>query len=127
MEEQTNIGQLEVGTIEREREMLEPKKVKIVNWSKKTVEKAHADKIEFEVKHPDKDEVIRISAVSFLRDKSVITLATWVNLDKENKIEKGSALAILIDKLGVKNLDELKEKEVDTETDDRGFLVFKVY
>jgi len=127
MEEQTNIGQIEVGTIEEEREKLEPKKVKIVNWIKKPVEKAHGDKIEFEVKHPDKEETIRISAVSFLRDKSVVTSGTWFNLDKEGKIQKGSALANLLKHLGVKNLNESQGKEIETETDDKGFLCFKAY
>ena len=127
MEEQTNIGQLEVGTIEEEIQKLEPKKVKIVNWTKKSVEKAHDDKIEFEVKHPNKEENIRISAVSFLRNKAVVTFGTWFNLDKEKKIQKGSALASLIKKLDVKNLDDLKNKEVETETDENGFLVFKAY
>ncbi|MFX0142036.1 MAG: hypothetical protein ACFFDN_50835 [Candidatus Hodarchaeota archaeon] len=127
MEEQTNIGQLEVGTIEEEREKLEPKKVKIVSWSKKPVEKAHGDKIEFEVKHPDKEESIKISGVSFLSNKKVITVGTWFNLDKENKIQKNSALAILLSRFEVKNLDETKEKEIDTEKDESGFLVFKAY
>lgn len=127
MEEQTNIGQLEIGTTEKQKLELEPKKVKIVSWAKKSVEKAHGDKIEFEVKHPDKEEIIRISAVSFLRNKAIITQGTWFNLDEEGKIQKGSSLAVLLNKLGVKNLNETKDKEVDTESDENNFLVFKAY
>jgi len=127
MEEQKNIGQLEVGTIESERELLKPKKVKIVNWNKKPIEKAHGEKIEFEVKHPDKTETIRISAVSFLRNKTIVTSGTWFKLDAENKIQKDSALAILLSKIDAKNLNETKGKEIETEVDENNFLVFKAY
>ena len=127
MEEQINVGKIEVGTIESDKELLKPKKVKIVSWNKKQIEKAHGDKIEFEVKHPDKEDTIRISAVSFLRNKSVITSGTWFNLDAENNIQKGSALTVLLEKLNAKNLDETNDKEAETEVDENNFLVFKAY
>lgn len=127
MNEQTNLGTLEIGTTEEEREYLKPKKVKIVSWVKKSVEKAKGDKIEFEVKHPDREETIKISAVSFLKNKAVITVGTWLSLDKEGKLQKGTGLVSLLNKLEAKSLDETKGKEIDTEADDRGWLIFKVY
>jgi len=125
MEEQ--IGQIEIGTIETERQKLKPKKVKIVSWKKTPIEKAHGEKISFEVKHPDKDENILISAVSFLEEKKIETRGTWFNLDKDGKISKGSSLAILLNKLQAKNLDETKDKEAETELDEKDYLCFKAY
>jgi len=127
MEEQANLGKLEVGTEESEKTKLEPKKVKIVSWKVKPIEKAHADKVEFVVKHPDRDEEITISSVAYLDGKSVITSGTWLNLDKQGKIQKGSALAIFLQKVGFNNLDEAVEKETETELDDKGYLCFRAY
>ena len=131
MQEQMNIGMLEVGTIDEKKELLEPNKVKIVDWEKKFIEKAHGDKIEFVVKHPDKEEPIRISAVSFLRGKQVITSGTWFNLDSEGKIKKASSLSIFINSLGAKNLNDTIGKEVETEASgidgNSKYLVFKAY
>jgi len=124
---QTNLGQTEIGTIEPEKQKLMPAKVKIVNYEIKAIEKARADKAIFEVKHPDKEETIHISAVAYLESKQVTTAGTWLNLDKENKIYKGSALAVLLKKLEAKNLDETKGKECDTEMDDNSYLCFKAY
>lgn len=125
--EQTKLGSLEIGTKELERTKLEPKKVKIVNWSVVPVEKAHAEKIEFEVKHPDKEENIYLSSVSLIDGKQVTTIGTWLNKDDEGKLQKGSALVRFLTKIGANNLDETKNKEIETELDDKGYLVFKAY
>jgi len=121
------IGQIEIGTKEPEKQKLEPKKVKIVSWRKTPIEKAHADKIEFEVKHPDKSESLYLSAVTYLDGKAIVTKGTWFKLDEDGKIVKNSSLAILLNKLQAKNLDETKDKEIETELDDKGYLCFKAY
>jgi len=127
MNEQTKLGQIEIGTIENENIKLSPAKVKIVSYEIKAIEKAKADKAIFEVKHPEKEETIHISAVAYLDGKQVTNSGTWVNLDKEGKIYKGSALAVLLSKTGAKNLDEIKDKEIETELDDNGYLIFRCY
>lgn len=113
-----------IGNIEPERTMLKPEKVKIVKVS--TEETPKAKKVVFEVKHPDKEETIKISSVAYLIDRNIKVSGTWYNLDKENNLQKGSALVTFLEKLGVKTIAEAVEKEVETELD-KGYLCFKAY
>jgi len=61
-----------------------------------------------------------------LKDKKVVNSGLWYNLDKEENIQKGSALATFLEKTGSKNLKELQGKEVDTELEGN-YLTFKSY
>jgi len=124
-EEQTELNK-GVGTIEPEKkEVLEPKKVKIVGVSLRDTAKGKI--LSCESKHPDKEETIRISSASYLKDKQVVTSGLWYSLDKEENIQKGSTLANFLEKLEVKTPAELEGKEVETELDDKQWLCFKVY
>lgn len=125
--EQTNLGQIEIGTKESEKSKLEPAKLKIVKHEIENIEKANAKKVVFEVKHPDREETIKISAVSYLDGKQVVTTGTWFNLDEDEKIVKNSSLANFLSFIDAKNLDDTKDKEVDSELDDKGYLAFKAY
>lgn len=116
---------LEIGTIESE-PALKPSKVKIVNIEIETIEKAKADKAVFEVKHPDRENTIKLSAVSYLDGKQVTTSGTWVLKDNDGKQRKGSALANLLIALGSKTLKEAIGKEISTELDGK-YLVFRIY
>ncbi len=116
----------EVGTIESEMQSLEPAKVQIVKVEVIEVGEKKNKKVNCLVKHPNREDPITISAVSYLRDKAVKTTGLWYNLDKEENIQKDSALAILLDKTNSKNLKELEGKEVDTELD-TNYLCFKAY
>ena len=118
--------EVEIGTTEPERSTLKPGKVKIVDVEVIDVEKANAKKLNCHVKHPDREETVVISSVSYLLEKQVVTKGLWYNLDKEEKIQKGSALARFLESVGVKKLIDLKDKEVDTELDGN-FLTFKIY
>lgn len=125
MEEQTELDK-EIGTIEPERkEALEPKKVKIVKVSLRNTKKGKI--VNCESKHPDKEENINISSVAYLRDKQIVNGGLWFTLDKEENIQKGSALAMFINKCDVKKLRELEGKEVDTELDEEKWLCFRAY
>jgi len=127
MEEQTNIGNLAIGTKETEKQKLKPAKVKIVNYLIEQVEKAKSNKVKFECEHPDKDEHIFISSASCLSNKQVITTGTWLNYDDDGLIVKQSQLATLMRFLGANTLNETKDKFCDTELDDKGYLCFKAY
>lgn len=116
-----NIG---LGTKEPIKAGLKPAKVKIVSVSVEPTAKAR--KIVFAVKHPDKEETIKISSVSFLDGREVKVVGTWLNLDSEGLIQKGSGLYVLLSKLGVSNIQEAVNKEIDTELDDK-YLCFKAY
>jgi hypothetical protein len=50
-----------------------------------------------------------------------------VNKDSENKIRKNSALALFLQFLKCKTIEELKNKEVEAITGETKYLVFKGY
>lgn len=126
MEKQDNLLEIGIGTLEQEKISLKPAKVKIVSVKTEPVIKAKAVKAIFEVKHPDKEETINMSSVNFLDGKEVRTSGTWINLDKNNQLQKGTALVILLNKIGAKHLTDSIGKEVDTELEGK-YLIFKAY
>jgi len=125
MEEQIELNK-EIGTLEPEKkEVLTPKKVNIVKVSLRDTPKGKI--VSCEVKHPDKEENIHISSLAYLRDKQVVNGGLWFTLDKEENIQRGSALSVLMNKLQAKTLKELERKEADTELDEKDWLCFKAY
>jgi len=125
MEEQTELNK-GIGTITPEKkEVLKPTKVKIVKVSLRDTKKGKI--VNCESKHPDKEENINISSLAYLRDKQITNGGLWFTLDKEGNIQQGSALAIFMEKLQAKTLNELVDKEPDTELDDKNWLCFKSY
>jgi hypothetical protein len=126
MEQQEELT-TEIGTTEKEQQILKPKRVKIVSVKLVAIEKAKSGKkVQCEVKHPDKDETFAMSSVAYLQDKQVVTRGLWFNKDKDGKIQKGSALAVFLDKTGVKTISSLVGKEVETDLDGN-YLCFKAY
>lgn len=122
-------GKVEIGT--KEYAKLKPEKVKIfgykVEMQKDRNEKDVGEKVSFICKHPDKPENIEISSIAYRKGKEIRTSGTWYQLDEDKLIAKNSALAILLVSLKAINLDETTGKEIATELDDRGYLVFKAY
>ena len=115
-----------IGTIEPERkESLKPTKVKIVKVSLRDTKKGKI--VSCESEHPDREDNLNISSVAYLRDKQVTNSGLWFTLDKEENIQKGSALATFLNKVGVNSPKELEGKEVDTELDEEQWLCFKAY
>lgn len=126
MEEQ-EILNMEVGTKESEMKKLEPKNVKIVEVKIPFIEKAKSHKAVFTCKHPDSENTIDISAVAFLDGKQVKSVGTWIKVDEDNKLQKGTGTTRLLEKLGVTKLNDAKGKEAQTDTEDNGYLCFKAY
>lgn len=118
--------EIEIGEIESENKSLEPKRVKIVDTEIVAVGEKKSLKVNCKVAHPDHDSVITLSSVAYLRDKKVITTGLWFNLDKEGKIQKGSALALFLNSLGAKTLKEIIGLDVDTDLEGK-YLCFKAY
>jgi len=117
----------EIGKIELEKKSLEPKKVKIVEIAIVEVGEKKNKKVNCIVEHPDyKDGTITISSVAYLKDKKVDNSGLWYNLDDEENIQKGSALATFLESTGSNKLSELVGKEVETELDGN-YLIFKAY
>lgn len=126
MEEQ-DILNLEVGEKEIQKKKLKPAKVKIVKVSVENIVKAKTFKAKFCCKHPDSENTIDISAVSFLEGRNIKTVGTWVNTDEDGKLQKGTGLTLLMERLGAKTLLSCQDKEIETEQDENNFLVFKAY
>ncbi len=106
---------------------LKPARVKIVKVEIEQVGEKKNNKLSCSVKHPDREELIKISGVKFESKGKLNVAGLWVNLDEDNKIRKGSALAVLMNFLNVRVPNELENKEIETSEDDKGYLVFKTY
>ena len=115
-----------IGTKEKEMKRLEPKKVKIVKVSVEPVGKEKNKKVVCQVEHPDADQLIAISSVAYLKDKSVKNTGLWYNLDEDGKLQKGSALVIFLQSTNAEKIIELEGREVETELDGN-YLCFKAY
>lgn len=125
MEEQTELKKA-IGNLDPEKkETLEPKKVKIVEVNLRDTKKGKI--LECVSEYPGREENIRISSVAYLRDKQVVNTGLWFTLDKEENIQKGSALATFLTKMNVETPADLVGKEADTELDEKQWLCFKAY
>lgn len=78
-------------------------------------------------KHPDKEDTIKISEIIFVTGKTVKTSTMWINLDEDGNIQKGSSVALLLDKYQVQNVNALEGKTLQTELDENKFLAIKAY
>ena len=128
MEPQKNLENWQtkaVGTEEAQR--LEPKEVRITAQSLEVVGKEpnQYEKIVFSCKHPDRDEVLKISDVKYIQGDKVVSRATWYKLDTKGAIQKGSSLAALMTAYGAETLGDLVGKSVKTAADEKGYLCLK--
>lgn len=114
-----------IGT--EERIQLKPVKVKIIKANVIIVGEKKAKKLVCDVKHPDKEEVIKISGAKTESKGKLEVNGLWYNVDSKDLIRKGSTLALLLNFLGANNIKELEGKECMTVEDDNGYLVFKGY
>lgn len=119
--------QLKIGT--EEAVSLKPAKVKILEVSIEEVGVKKAKKVVCLVKHPEASENIRISAVKYENKAKgkLETAGLWINKDSKALIRKGSALAVFMGLLNASIIGELANREVETVTDEKGYLCFKAY
>ena len=127
--EQTTIDIAKIG-IGKDEPQLEGKKVTINSFEVRPVvvnDKKVGDKVVFSCEHPDKHDNIVIIGIKYETKTQLKTSGIWLKLDKDNMIVFSSALATLMRYLKIKSIDEVKGKEIDTVTDEAGYLVFKAY
>lgn len=126
METQTN---LDVGIGNTEVSSLAPKLVKIESVEIRPVEikGKKNEKLVCRAKHPDREEPIEISQVKTERKGKLEVTGLWIAKDKDGKLIKNSALAVLLNTLGCKTPKELVGKEVPTILDEKGYLAIKGY
>jgi len=133
-QEEQDIFETEVGNLEPEKKTLSEAIITIVGYTKKT-EKSNGEKmktplVEILCKHPNKpEEPIKISKIKTLPSDQVVTRSLWVQLDKENKIQKSSAIDDLLKYHQVDTIKELVGKTMDTslENKESNFLCLKAY
>lgn len=122
-------GKIGIGT--KENVSLKPTNVKILGYKiemqKDKNDKDVGEKVSVICKHPDKEEQIEISSVSYKKGKEIKTSGLWFKLDQDQLITKQSALASFLNFLNSKNLDEIVGKEITTELDEKNYLCFKAY
>ncbi len=117
----------EVGT--KEPEILKPEKVKVekVDLAEVKFGSQTREKLVCSVKHPNKEELIDISKIKYQKKDKLQTSGLWYKEDEDGLIQKGTALAELLNFTGSKNIKELVGKEIDTVADEEGYLCFKAY
>jgi len=123
--ETQDVLNVETGT--KEVTTVSPKPVKIVKVTIEEVGEKKNQKAVFEVKHPDKEETIHISSVKYEVKGKLNLSGTWINLDEDKMLRKGSATSTFLAFLNVKTLKETEGKEVSTAEDEKGYLCFKAY
>ena len=123
----------EVGNTEQPKSTVAPKPVKIASCVVKTKNKdgkvMQTPLLQFMCKHPDKDELIMISKVKDFDGENTRTIGFWIQLDEDKNFYKGSAIDLVLKKLGCKTLEETYGKEIDTVTEskDSPYLCLKAY
>jgi len=127
--EKTDFGKIGVGT--KENVSLKPAFVKVVSYKiamqHNRDDKEIGEKVSLTCKHPDKDELIEISAVSYRKGKEIKTSGMWFKLDADGLIPKQSALACFLVSLNAINLDQLIGMDIATELDEKNYLCVKAY
>ncbi|MCH7620881.1 MAG: 2-(3-amino-3-carboxypropyl)histidine synthase [Chloroflexi bacterium] len=97
---------------DKELEKLKAGKVVVAGVRIEYVEKAKTDKVAFIIKHPDQEDTIEISSAKVLIKDKLKVYGLWYKLDKDENIQKGSTLAVLMEFLKIGKLTEAEGKEV---------------
>jgi hypothetical protein len=113
---------MEIG---KEQMSLAPARVKITAIEERDVDK-FGKKLVLKVLHPGRADV-EIGAARFENNGKLSTSGLWLKKDQENKLQGNSAVAYLLRFLKCLNISQLIGKEVDTVSDDKGYLVAKAY
>ena len=120
-----------IGT--KETTKLKPAKVKIVSVEMQTKTADGKDMksplANILCKHPDKEELIRISKIKCERNGKLEVIGLWVNLDEDKKFQKSSAVSELMRFLKVETLDALQNKEIEAieQSKEDTYLCLKAY
>ena len=112
---------------------LEPKEVVIASVIIQTKNKD--DKVmdnplmQIHCKHPDKDELIKLTQIKRLSGEKLINTALFVAMDKDGKFFKDSGIATLLSFLKVSSPKELEGLKIETvkESETSKYMALKCY
>lgn len=117
-------------SIGTEQPLVEAKRVNILSYEVKVVNNSEGKeigtKLVLKVRHPDVPE-LEISKVKYEKNKKLTESGIWLSRDKDGKLPFKSALAHLLRYYNCNNISELKNKEIDTVTDENGYVIAKGY
>lgn len=109
---------------------VEPKPVVVLEYGVADVKdkegKDVGAKLVLTVKHPDVPEM-EMSKVKYEKAKGLKEAALWLNKDKDGKIPFNSALATFLRFYKCSNIKDLKDKTIETTTDEGGYVIAKAY
>ena len=125
-----NQEKLKTGIGDKEIERMKAKEIEVQGVK---IEEVHKDnkvigeKVILISKHPDREDLLQISTVKYIKNEKVETSGTWFNLDEDDKIRKGTALASLLGHFDVASIEELVGKKLPTDFDSGNYLCIKAY
>jgi len=125
---QINLDEIGIGT--KEKQSLSAKPVKVISHRidpvKNKEDKDVGDKLVLVCKHPEREDPIELSKVTYLKGKQVTSSGLWVHQDEDGLIPKNSALSTAMKKYGCSIIKDFDGKEIETEIDGM-YLVIKAY
>lgn len=133
MENTNEILNKKVGNIEPERKTLDSAIVKIesvlIQTTKHDGSKMTIPLVNILVKHPGREELIKIAKIKRLDKDKIITQSLWLNLDADENIQKDSGVDRIMKYLKIETLTEAEGKSIDTieESEESSFLCLKLY
>jgi len=131
METQKNYGKIGIGT--KENAKLKPSKVKIVGVEIQTKTKEgivmKSPLAHILVKHPDREEHVKLSKIKIERNGKLDVVSLWVSLDDDGLFQKSSAITSLLNFLKCFNLDDIVGKDIETieQSKEDTYLCLKAY
>lgn len=126
---------LNMETGEKEMASLKPATVEIKDVTVKEIGEKKFKKISCLVEHPGCKDIVEISSAKYEKKGKLKVSGLWVKYEEKEegkeedptRLQKGSALTILLGFAMAKTPKELEGKKVETVLDDNGFLCFKAY
>ncbi len=129
--EQDELINTEVG--DKEKPRLGPSKVTIlgvtIKRKNKNDEVMKSPLVTFICNHPDAQESIQISQVKIQDGDKLKVVGMWVDIDGDDKFQKGSTVAAVLEFLKAKSLSDVTGKTMDAidESKDSKYLCLKAY
>lgn len=84
-------------------------------------------KLVMKVKHPDSNVELEISKVKYEKANKLAESGLWVMKDKDGKLPFKSATASMLRYYMARTVKEMEGKDIETATDDQGYLLVKAY
>jgi len=86
-----------------------------------------SNKLVLVVKHPDIQDTLEISGAECRYGDKIKSSGLWLKLDSENKLPYNCAVAQLLRHKGKGKVRDLKGEQIETVTDQKGYLQVKAY